>query len=137
MKALWMLQPNRARTAILAAALLTFAAGAAAENLVAEGDFESVKNGVELRKDAKGLDWYESRKDTEEGRKLCTLSKKKIGGNATRKAMLKAHPDLNAYLSYRFPHPLEATASARYDIVPSMKQQQIVDAVQKAKEESK
>lgn len=89
---------------------------ARAQNLVADGDFEKTKNGDELRIDNKGLDWYESRKDTDEGRDQLKLSTKNIGGNATHKAMIKAHPELNTYLTYRFKRALEVSASASFDI---------------------
>ncbi len=87
-----------------------------AENLVVDGDFEAQKNGNDLRKDSKGCDWYESRKDTEEGSALVILSKSRVGGNKTKKAMFKAHPELNTYLSNRLTRPLELAASASFDI---------------------
>ncbi|MCP4546337.1 MAG: hypothetical protein GY835_07720 [bacterium] len=103
--------------AALTAFCLSLAASVAvAENLVEDGDFELTKSGKDLRKDGKGPDWYESRKDTEVGRKLLTLSKKNIRGNKTHKAMLRASSEFNAYLSNRLIRPLEMMASASYDI---------------------
>jgi hypothetical protein len=101
---------------LVTACLGLLIAPALAENLVVDGDFEKQKNGDDLRKDSKGSDWYESRKDTEEGHKLVILSKRKVGGNRTRKAMFKAHPELNTYLSHRLTRPLELAASASFDI---------------------
>jgi hypothetical protein len=97
-------------------AVLTAAAPAAAGELVVDGSFEAQKNGADLRKDSKGSDWYESRKDTEEGSKQLKLSKKEIGGNATQKAMIKAHPELNTYLSHRLTEPQDLVLSATFDI---------------------
>lgn len=88
-----------------------------AGELVPTGDFEKVKNSEDLRKDTKGLDWYESRKDTEEGRALLKLSKKNIKGNKTKKAMIKGHPDLNTYLTYRLKKAQTMAVTASYDIM--------------------
>ena len=105
------------KTTKLACLLLFAAAGSAfAQNLVVDGDFEAAKSSKQLRTDNKGSDWYESRKDTDAGRALLKLSSKAIGGNATRKAMIKAHPDLNTYLSHKLLHPLEASVTASFDI---------------------
>ncbi len=88
-----------------------------AAELVPGGDFENVKNGEDLRKDSKGLDWYESRKDTEEGRNLLKLSTKKIKGNKTKKAMIKGHPDFNTYLTFRLAEAQTMALTASYDIL--------------------
>ncbi len=97
--------------------LITGAAMALAAELVPGGDFEDVKNGDTLRKDSKGLDWYESRKDTDAGSELLKLSKKSIKGNKTKKAMIKGHPDLNTYLTYRLAEPQNMSVTATYDIL--------------------
>ena len=105
---------------ILMLAVLLFSLGAStllAAELVPAGDFEDVKNSEDLRKDTKGLDWYESRKDTEEGRAMLKLSKKNIKGNKTRKAMIKAHPDLNTYLTYRLAESQTMAVTATFDIL--------------------
>ncbi len=110
---------NRSRCVSLLS-LLFLILGAAtllAADLVPSGDFEIVKNGDDLRKDSKGLDWYESRKDTDEGRNLLKLSKKNIKGNKTRKAMIKAHPELNTYLTFRLAEPQTMALTATYDIL--------------------
>lgn len=105
-------------TALLALLVLTLCATALlAAELVPNGDFENVKNGEELRRDSKGLDWYESRKDTEEGRNLLKLSKKNIKGNKTQKAMIKGHPDRNTYLTFRLAEPQAMALTATYDIM--------------------
>jgi len=114
--------PNRQTTALLTILLITSCAILSAGTLLADelvpgGDFENIKNGDDLRKDSKGLDWYESRKDTDEGRKLLKLSTKNIHGNATKKAMIKGHPELNTYLSFRLAEPQTITLTARYDIL--------------------
>lgn len=95
---------------------LLLAAGppAAAEQLV-DGDFEAQRSSGDLRKDGKGSDWYESRDDGE-GAKLLMLSKKPVAGNASQKAMLKAHPDFNTYLSQRLVKPITVSATLRYDL---------------------
>jgi len=92
------------------------AVSALAGELVLDGDFETTTKGSDLRRDAKGQDWYESRKDTDEGRGLLMLSTKKIGGNRTHKAMIKAHPELNTYLSQRLAEPQTFFLTASYDI---------------------
>jgi hypothetical protein len=105
-----------ARSVLLAVCLAALAGAALAENLVTDGDFEATTKSWQLRKDSKGYDWYESRKDTEAGPKLLMLSTKKIGGNRTHKAMIKAHPDLNTYLTFRLTRPLETAFAASFDI---------------------
>jgi hypothetical protein len=96
---------------------LTLAAGSAlAGELVVDGDFENHKNGAQLRKDGKGSDWYESRKDTEEGSALLKLSTRNVGGNSTKKAMIKAHPELNTYLSHRLTEPQDFLVTVSFDI---------------------
>ncbi|MCP4292205.1 MAG: hypothetical protein GY780_10290 [bacterium] len=90
---------------------------ALAAELVPNGDFEDVKNGKDLRKDSKGLDWYESRHDTDAGRDLLKLSKKNIKGNKTKKAVIIGSPEWNTYLSYRLAEPQKLAVSASYDIL--------------------
>ncbi|MFH1843840.1 MAG: hypothetical protein ABIF77_11610 [bacterium] len=92
------------------------AVSAVAGELILDGDFETSTKGSDLRRDAKGQDWYESRKDTDEGRGLLMLSTKKIGGNRTHKAIIKAHPELNTYLSQRFAEPQTIFLTVSYDI---------------------
>ncbi|MBM3286736.1 MAG: hypothetical protein FJY88_05225 [Candidatus Eisenbacteria bacterium] len=89
---------------------------AAPQELIADGDFSACATSKVLRQDNKGPDWCETRKDGKEGRKLLMLSKKDVAGNATPKAMLKAHPDLNTYLSQRFAAPQKDDFSIQYDI---------------------
>lgn len=97
------------------AAFLLVPGLALAEELILDGGFEAIKNGKQLRMDNEGQDWYESRKDRE-GRKLLMLSTKKIRGNATQKAMLKADPELNTYLSQRLAAPVTGAFTASYDV---------------------
>ena len=95
--------------------ILLLALPTLATELVVDGNFEGHKNGDELRKDGKGSDWYESRKDGE-GRQLLKLSTRDIGGNATNKAVVLADPELNTYLSHRLTRPQELTLTASFDI---------------------
>jgi len=101
---------------LLAAAAAVLAAGPSGKALLVDGDFEGIQAGKYLRRDDKGQDWYESRGDTKEGRNLLVLSTKKIGGNRTRKAMIKAHPDLNTYLTQRFARAQTGDFTVRFDV---------------------
>lgn len=101
---------------LLVLGLVAVSGAALAENLVTDGDFEEAKKSGDLRKDSKGCDWYESRKQVPGGPEQLFLSKKKIWGNKTHKAMLKADPELNTYLSNRLTRPLELAASVSFDI---------------------
>jgi hypothetical protein len=101
--------------ALLALLFLLAAHAAAAAELVIDGGFEAIQKSSELRKDSDGQDWYESRK-SKQGRKLLMLSTKKIYGNKTHKAMIKADPEENTYLSQRLPEALTGTFTAKYDV---------------------
>ncbi len=90
--------------------------GAAGGDLIKDGGFEHLKKSSALRRDDKGQDWYESRKDGKEGPKLLILSSKAIAGNATRKAMIKAHPDLNTYLTQKLATPQTGRFALSYDV---------------------
>jgi hypothetical protein len=107
------------RRSIPVALCLTLLVGGAlparGAEVLADGDFTLQKSSGDLRRDGKGADWYESRDDGE-GAKLLFLSKKPVAGNATPKAMLKAHPDLNTYLSQRLATPIKVGATLRYDL---------------------
>ncbi len=111
------LVPTRLIALLTFACLVLCASPLLAGELVPDGDFENISNGADLRKDGKGVDWYESRKDTKEGRALLKLSTKDIQGNATKKAMVKGHPELNTYLSYRLVEPQSITVTASFDIL--------------------
>jgi len=84
--------------------------------LISDQDFEANETSAQLRKRTSTTAWYESRSDTKEGRKLLMLSRKKIGGNATRKAMIKASPQFNTYLSQGLAAPQNGRFSVQYDI---------------------
>ena len=88
----------------------------AAEPLVVDGDFEINETGKQLRARENPQGWYESRRDGDEGRLQLKLSKKEIGGNATRKAMVKASPQFNTYLSQRFAEPRDERLALKWDI---------------------
>jgi hypothetical protein len=97
-------------------ALISIGHDAAAADLLTDGDFEACPNGAALRRDDKGQDWYESRKDTKQGRTLLKLSTKDIGGNSTRKAMIKADPKFNTYLTQRLGSPQTGRFTVQFDI---------------------
>lgn len=110
--------PRRLIVIALSLLLLALLAGPAlATELVKDGKFNKCRNGDALRKDSKGLDWYESRHDTDEGRALLKLSTRDIHGNKTKKAMIKGHPELNTYLSYRLAEAQTVSLTAQYDIL--------------------
>lgn len=96
--------------------VLALLAGAAGSGLLADGGFDACKKSRDLRRDNKGPDWSETRHDTAKGPKLLVLSTKKVAGNATHKAMVKAHPDLNTYLTQKFALPQTGTFTLSYDI---------------------
>lgn len=104
------------QTWILVMLTVALAGSALAADLIVDGSFENQKNGADLRKDGKGSDWYESRKDTDEGAALLKLSTKNIGGNSTKKAMIKAHPELNTYLSHRLTAAQDLIITVSFDI---------------------
>ncbi len=104
------------KTLLMVLVMVMMALPAVAAELIVDGSFETQKNGADLRKDSKGSDWYESRKDTEEGSKLLKLSTKDVGGNATKKAMIKASPLQNTYLSQRLTASQEIAVTVSFDI---------------------
>jgi hypothetical protein len=91
-----------------------FAAGAA---LIADGDFEANLNSGALRARGTTGGWYESRRDGKEGRLLLDLSTKPVAGNATRKAMIKASPARNTYLTQQLAQPQTGRFSLQWDIL--------------------
>jgi hypothetical protein len=96
-------------------ALLAALPAAAQVDLIVNGDFEQITKSKDLRVDNKGQDWSETRKDGE-GRKLLMLSTKSIGGNKTKKAMIKADPELNTYLTQRFAESQKKDFTVQFDI---------------------
>lgn len=84
--------------------------------MIADGDFELNLNNRMLRSRSESRGWYESRGDGKIGRSLLMLSKKKVGGNATKKAMLKADAAGNAYLSQALREPQKGKFSLQWDI---------------------
>jgi hypothetical protein len=100
---------------VLVPALIAFV-GAAGTGLLTDGSFEACKKSGDLRRDNKGPDWSETRKDTAKGSELLVLSTKKVADNASHKAMIKAHPDLNTYLTQKFSAPQTGTFTLAYDI---------------------
>lgn len=103
--------------AVLIACLIA-AAPAYGQALLVDGDFEANENGRELRSNGKSgpAGWYESRKDGNQARLLLMLSKKGIGGNKTKKAMLKANPEFNTYLSQKLVEPQTGRVAMQWDI---------------------
>ncbi len=84
--------------------------------MIADGDFDLNLNSRMLRNRGESRGWYESRGDGKIGRSLLQLSKKSVGGNATKKAMLKADPAGNAYLSQSLREPQKGKFSLQWDI---------------------
>jgi hypothetical protein len=96
---------------------LVAAVPAGAQSLVVDGDFEGNENGVQLRSSKQGPPgWYESRKDGKDARLLLKLSSKNIRGNKTKKAMLKANPLYNTYLSQKLAAPQTEHLTMQWDI---------------------
>ncbi len=105
------------RLVIAAAVLAAAGARSVAAGLIVDGDFTVTGSSKALRAENKGQDWCESRNDTKAGHRLLFLSSKSIAGNATPKAMIKANPDLNTYLSQRFTTPQKGEFTVRYDVL--------------------
>jgi len=103
--------------AIVAALVLLVSAlpALAQDELIKDGGFEKLKSSKGLRTDNEGQDWYESRKH-KAGRKLLMLSSKKRYGNRSQKAMIKADPELNTYLSQALAAPQTGKLRLQYDI---------------------
>jgi hypothetical protein len=85
--------------------------------LIVDGDFEANPNSVALRNRGNGPGWYESRRDGKEGRDLLQLSQKPVASNATRKAMIKASPARNTYLTQQFVVPQTGPFALQWDIL--------------------
>lgn len=86
-------------------------------SLITDGTFDASKSSKELRRNTKGADWYESRRDAKGSRLLLMLSKRPIAGNATPKAMIKADPKFNTYLTQRFATPQTGDFTLTYDVL--------------------
>jgi hypothetical protein len=87
-----------------------------AKNLVIDGDFEKIRDSAQLRRDDEGQDWNESRRQNREARGLLMLSTRTVAGNRTHKAMIKAHPELNTYLSQELAAPQDGSLRVRFDV---------------------
>ena len=88
-----------------------------AENpLIVDGDFESNASGQVLRAEEEPQGWYESRRDSKEGRLQLKLSTKDIGGNVTQKAMIKGSPELNTYLTQTLQTPQGGPFALQWDV---------------------
>jgi hypothetical protein len=105
------------RFIIAAVMLVAGGSRSVAAGLIVDGDFAATGSSMALRADNKGQDWGESRNDTKAGHRLLFLSKKSVAGNVTPKALIKANPDLNTYLSQRFTTPQTGEFTVRYDIL--------------------
>jgi hypothetical protein len=108
--------------AVLTVLLALGAAGGEARaqgRLIIDGDFETIENGAALRRHRTTQCWYESRNSggSQAARKMLTLSGKAVGGNATKKAMLKASPKHNTYLTQSFPEPQKGRFALQWDIL--------------------
>jgi hypothetical protein len=89
---------------------------APAGELIKDGDFESIVDSAHLRRNDEGQNWWESRRQNREARQLLMLSTRPIAGNRTQKAMIKAHPELNTYLSQDLAEPQTGRFRVRFDI---------------------
>lgn len=105
------------RAAMLAALVAWGLVGTAtAVTLISDGDFSATPDSKILRRDNKGQDWYESRRDQKGSRVLLRLVKADVGGNVTPKAKIQAHPDMNTYLSQKLAAPQSGDFTVRFDI---------------------
>lgn len=84
--------------------------------MIVDGDFERNVSNRMLRTHESSRGWFESRRDGKLGRAQLMLSKKGIGGNATKKAMLKGDPQANAYLSQALREAQSGSFSLQWDI---------------------
>ncbi|MCA9727557.1 MAG: hypothetical protein KC729_07730 [Candidatus Eisenbacteria bacterium] len=84
--------------------------------LFTDGDFEATADGRGLRATEDSGGWYESRRDTKDGRLQLKLSTKTIGGNKTHKAMIKGSAKTNTYLSQRLQAPQDEPFLVAWDI---------------------
>jgi hypothetical protein len=107
---------NLSRGVVLGLFIACAAIAAPGVSLVADGDFGLGKSSGDLRKDSKGADWYESRRDGV-GHKLLFLSKKPITGNVTPKALVRGNTKVNTYLSQPFTAPQKGDFTIQYDIL--------------------
>ncbi|MDD5718416.1 MAG: hypothetical protein PHQ53_01855 [Candidatus Krumholzibacteria bacterium] len=110
----------RVLVSLVAASVLAVGTCAAAtptrDELSTDGDFETIKNSAQLRRDDEGRDWHESRRQSRQARELLLLSKKSVAKNRTQKAMIKAHPELNTYLSQELAAPQEGRFRVTFEI---------------------
>ncbi len=83
--------------------------------ILSNGGFSLSKKSAEIRKFQK-QGWYESRRDGE-GHKLVFLSKKRVSGNATPKAMVRADAKRNTYLTQDFDAPQSGDFILSYDVL--------------------
>lgn len=88
----------------------------ATAELIKDGDFETITNSAHLRRNDEGQNWHESRRQNREARGLLMLSTRPIARNRTQKAMIKAHPELNTYLSQDLAAPQDGRFEVRFDI---------------------
>jgi hypothetical protein len=84
--------------------------------MIVDGEFDQNVTNRMLRLVESPRGWCESRKDGKLGRAQLVLSKKPIGGNATKKAMLKGNPKANAYLSQALRETQKGPFTLQWDI---------------------
>jgi hypothetical protein len=104
------------KSVLLSLCVACAAIAAPGTGLIADGDFTATKSSGDLRKDSKGGDWYESRRDGV-GHKLLFLSKKAIAGNATPKALIRGNTKVNTYLTQPFATPQKGDFTVQFDIL--------------------
>ena len=84
--------------------------------MIVDGDFDRNVSNRMLRNHESPRGWFESRHDGKLGRAQLVLSKKAVGGNATKKAMLKGDPKANAYLSQALREAQKGPFTVQWDI---------------------
>jgi hypothetical protein len=94
----------------------TARAQAGSAPMIVDGDFEQDAASKALRSPEKPRGWFESRGDSKLGRVQLLLSSKKIGGDATKKAMIKGGAKANTYLSQALREPQKGPFSLQWDI---------------------
>jgi len=85
--------------------------------LIADSSFNAVNNDDELRTNAAGQDWYDSRQGfSGQDPTLLTLNTENIGGNSGKKAKLAESTTGNSYLSQEFVVPQPGRVSVEWDV---------------------
>jgi predicted glutamine amidotransferase len=84
--------------------------------LLVDSELSYSVDSADLRVNAAGQDWYESRADGTNGPLLLTLDTNNVGGNAGKKAGFAASASYNAYLTQEFSAVQTGVFSVQWDI---------------------